>query len=52
MAKVTVTIEIEVEELDLFMTSLQSGLVAFSEETKANILKTEIKENDRAKKRK
>lgn len=44
MTKVTVKIEIEVEELDLFMSSLQSGLVAFSEETKANILKTEIKE--------
>lgn len=42
--KVTVTIEIEVEEFDLFMSSLQSGLVAFSEETKANVLKAEIKE--------
>ena len=44
--KVKVTMEIEVEELDLFMSSLQSGLVAFSEETKVNILKVEIKEND------
>ena len=44
--KVKVTMEIEVEELDLFMTSLQSGLIAFSKETKANVLKAEIKEND------
>lgn len=44
MAKVTVKMEIEVEEFDLFMSSLESGLVAFAEETKANILKTEIKE--------
>lgn len=44
--KVKVTMEIEVEELDLFMSSLQSGLIAFSKETKANILKVEIKEND------
>lgn len=42
--KVKVTMEIEVEELDLFMTSLQSGLIVFSEETKANILKVEVKE--------
>ena len=42
--KVKVTMEIEVEELDLFMSSLQSGLIAFSKETKANILKAEIKE--------
>lgn len=44
--KVTVTMEIEVEELDLFLSSLQSGLIEFSKETKANILKAEIKEND------
>lgn len=42
--KVTVTIEIEVEELDLFMSSLQSGLIAFSEETKANVLKAKVQE--------
>lgn len=42
--KVTVTIEIEVEEFDLFMSSLQSGLVAFSEETKANVLKAKVQE--------
>lgn len=44
MTKVKVTIEIEVGELDLFMTSLQSGLVAFSEETKANVLKAKVQE--------
>lgn len=44
--KVTVTMEIEVEELDLFLSSLQSGLIEFSKETKANILKAEVKEND------
>lgn len=42
--KITVTIEVEVEELDLFMSSLQSGLIAFSEETKANVLKVKVKE--------
>lgn len=44
--KVTVTIEIEVEEFDLFMSSLQNGLVAFSEETKANVLKAKVQEID------
>ena len=42
--KVKVTMEIEVEELDLFMTSLQSGIIKFSEETKANILKVKVVE--------
>ena len=42
--KVKVTMEIEVEELDLFMTSLQSGIIKFSEETKANILKVKVDE--------
>lgn len=42
--KVKVIMEIEVEELDLFISSLQSGLVAFSEETKANILKVKVEE--------
>ena len=37
--------EIEVKELDLFMTSLQSGLIAFSKETSANVLKVEVKEH-------
>lgn len=44
-AKVKVTMEIEVEELDLFMSSLQSGLIAFSKETGANVLKVEVKEH-------
>ena len=43
--KVKVTMEVEVEELDLFMSSLQSGLIAFSKETSANILKVEVKEH-------
>ena len=42
--KVKVTMEIEVEELDLFMTSLQSGIIKFSEETKTNILKVKVVE--------
>ena len=42
--RVKVTMEIEVEELDLFMTSLQSGIIKFSEETKANILKVKVDE--------
>jgi len=42
--KVKVTMEVEVEELDLFMSSLQSGVIKFSEETKANILKVDVKE--------
>ena len=42
--KVTVKMEIEVEDFADFMSSLQSGLVEFSKETKANILKSEIKE--------
>lgn len=31
--KVKVTMEIEVENFDLFVSSLQSGLVAFADET-------------------
>ncbi len=42
--KVKITMEIEVEEFDLFMTSLQSGVIKFSEETKANVLKVDVKE--------
>jgi hypothetical protein len=42
--KVKVTMEIEVEDFADFMSSLQSGLVEFSKETKANVLKAEIKE--------
>ena len=44
MTKVTVRIEIEVEDFADFMSSIQSGLIEFSKETKANILKTHIKE--------
>lgn len=44
--KVKVTMEIEVENFDLFMSALQSGLVAFAKETKATVLKTEVKENE------
>ena len=42
--KVTMEIEVEVEEFDLFMSSLQSGLIEFSKETKANILKSVVNE--------
>lgn len=44
MTKVKVTIEIEVEDFADFMSSVESGVVEFSKETKANILKTEVKE--------
>lgn len=42
--KVKVTMEIEVEDFADFMSSLQSGLVEFSKETEANVLKVEVKE--------
>ena len=44
MTKVKVTIEIEVEDLADFMTSLESGVVEFSKETKANVLKAKVQE--------
>ena len=44
MTKAKVIIEVEVEELDLFLSSFESGLIAFSEETKANVLKAKVQE--------
>ena len=44
MTKVKVTIEIEVEDLADFMSSLESGVVEFSKETKANVLKAKVQE--------
>ena len=44
MTKVKVTIEIEVEDFADFMSSLQSGVVEFSKETKANVLKAKVQE--------
>ena len=43
-AKVKVTMEIEVEDLEAFMTALEPNLIEFSKMTGANILRTEIKE--------
>ena len=42
--KVTVIMEIEVEEFDLFMNDIPSGVIEFSKETGANILKTTVSE--------
>lgn len=39
--------EIEVEELDLFMNNIPSGMIEFSKETDANILKTTVSEGDK-----
>lgn len=44
MTKVKVTIEIEVEDFANFMSSLESGVVEFSKETKANVLKAKVQE--------
>lgn len=43
-SKVTVIMEIEVEEFDLFMNDFPSGVIEFSKETGANILKTTVSE--------
>lgn len=45
--KVTVIIEIEVKDFADFMSSLESGVVEFSKETKANVLKAKVKEMDK-----
>ena len=42
--KVTVIMEIEVEDLEAFLTSSELGSIEFSKVTGANILKMEIKE--------
>ena len=47
ISKVTVIMEIEVEKLDLFMNNVPSGVIEFSKETGANILKTTVSEGDK-----
>ena len=44
VTKVTVKMEIEVEDFEAFLTSSELGAIKFSEITGANILKMEIKE--------
>lgn len=44
--KVTVIMEIEVEDLEAFLTSSELGSIEFSKVTGANILKMEIKEKN------
>ena len=47
VTKVKVTMEVEVmtDEIDLFHTSLEYAVIEFSKETKANVLKVEVKEH-------
>lgn len=42
--KVKVTMEIEVEDLADFIGSLESGIIEFSKETKANVLTSKVVE--------
>ena len=45
--KVKVTMEIEVDDIEdfsEFITSVEKGVIKFSEVTKANILRVEVKE--------
>ena len=45
--KVKVTMEIEVEDIEdfsKFITTVEKGVIKFSEETKSNILKVKVKE--------
>lgn len=46
--KVTVKMEIEVEDIEdfsEFITTVKKGVIKFSEETKANVLKVHVKEH-------
>ena len=48
--KVKVTMEIEVEDEDIedfseFITTVEKGVIEFSKETKANVLKVAVKEH-------
>jgi hypothetical protein len=48
MTKVKVTMEIEVEDIEdfsKFITTVEKGVIKFSEETKANVLKVVVKEH-------
>ena len=42
--KVKLTMEIEVEDFADFMGSLESGIIEFSKETKANVLTSKVEE--------
>jgi len=42
--KVTMEVEVKTDEIDLFMTSVEMGVIKFSEETGANVLKVDVKE--------
>ena len=47
-SKVKVTIEIEVEAIEdfqKFIATVEKGVIKFSEETKANVLKVDVKEH-------
>ena len=46
--KVKVTMEIEVDDIEdfsKFIATVEKGVIKFSEETKANVLKVEVKEH-------
>lgn len=46
--KVKVTMEIEVKDIEdfsKFITTVEKGVIKFSEETKANVLKVTVKEH-------
>ncbi len=46
--KVTVKMEIEVEDIEdfsKFIKIIEKGVIKFSEETKANVLKVDVKEH-------
>lgn len=48
MSRVTVKIEIEVEDIEdfsKFIATIEKGVIKFSEETKANVLKVGVKEH-------
>ena len=48
MTKVKVTMEIEVEDIEdfsKFITTVEKGVIEFSKETKANVLKVTVKEH-------
>ena len=48
MSKVTVKIEIEVEDIEdfsKFISTVEKGVIKFSEETKSNVLKVNVKEH-------
>ena len=42
--KVTMEVEVMTDEIDLFHTSLEYAVIEFSKNTKANVLKVEVKE--------